>query len=542
MSGERRPNILFVYCDQHRPDWLGCATEYPSDIPVRTPNLDRLAAGGVRFTNAVCPSPLCSPSRVCLAAGKEYHNNGGVADNLQCYAFSNETFYTRLRDVGYYTFQAGKLDLSKGLDIPFSLPSSKLKHGRLSMDELGFREMLGVIGRWAERYDHYAFPMDPYEEYLERRGLFDVNMRDMSSRKHRRCSRYLTTPTELPDEYYKDNWITRRAIAMLNEAPPDRPWFLQLNFDNPHDPSDITRRMEQQIRSRDIPGPHNPGDEFTSDNHLAMRQNYTAQVENNDRLIGVVLEELAARRELDNTLIVYTSDHGDMLGDGGMFGKGRWGWQSSGVPLIVSGPGVESGAVNTDPVTNLDLAATFLDYASAGVPDDYDSISMRPVLADPTARVRDHVISGIVNGPARAWRMVFDGRYKLVRDSRAIGPKLFDLTDDPFEETDIAVGHPEMVRRLAEFLPEYEPVTPEPYVMVRPDPLHPGAYNVHAGAASSVANPVYSVEVYHNSRSVGEVRTNLAIINIPDLTPGVHAFRVVSPDEGLTAETEIVVT
>ena len=542
MSDDSRPNILFVYCDQHRPDWLGCATEYPSDIPVRTPNLDRLAAGGVRFTNAVCPSPLCSPSRVCLAAGKEYHHNGGVLDNLQCYAFSNETFYTRLREAGYYTFQAGKLDLSKGLDIPFSLPGSKLKHGRLSMDELGFREMLGVIGKWAERYDHYAFPMDPYEEHLQDAGLFDVNVRDMSSRKHGLCPRFVTTPTELPDEHYKDNWITRRAIEMLNAAPPGRPWFLQLNFDNPHDPSDITRRMEEQCRGRDIPAPHNPGDEFTPDEHLAMRQNYTAQVENNDRLIGIVLEELARRGERDNTLIVYTSDHGDMLGDTGVFGKGRWRRQSSGVPLIVSGPGLTGGAVNTGPATNLDLAATFLDYASAGIPDDYDSISMRPVLEGRAARGRDHVVSGLLNGPVGAWRMVFDGRYKLVRDTRDGGDMLFDLAGDPFEDTDIAADRPETVRALAELLPQYVPMTPEPYVIVRPDPMRPGAYNVHAGAASSVASPVYSVELYHNSRTAAEVRTNLAVVNIPDLPPGVHTFRVVIPDEGLTAETEIVVT
>lgn len=541
MSDDSRPNILFVYCDQHRPDWLGCATEYPNDIPVRTPNLDRLAAAGVRFTNAVCPSPLCSPSRICLAVGKEYRNNGGVLDNLQCHSFSNETFYTRLREAGYCTLQAGKLDLSKGLDIPFSLPCSKLKHGRLSMVEVGFCDMVGVIGRWAERYDHYALPMDPYEEHLQQCGLFDVNVSDMSSRKHRHCSRYLTTPTDLPDEHYKDNWITQRAIEMLNAAPPGRPWFLQLNFDNPHDPSDITRRMEQQCRSRDIPGPHRPGDEFTPDEHLAMRQNYTAQVENNDRLIGVVLDELARRGELADTLIAYTSDHGDMLGDSGVFGKCRWRWQSAGVPLIVSGAGVTGERVNTDPATNLDLAATFLDYASAGIPDDYDSISMRPVLEGRTAPIRGHVLSDLVTGPGRGWRMVFDGRHKLIRDSEADAEMLFDLADDPFEETDIAGDRPETVRTLAAVLHEYEPMTPEPYVIVRPDPMHPGAYYVHAGARSSVASPVYSLELHHNSRKISEARTNLAIVRIPDLPPGAHTFKVVVP-EGLTAEAQIVVT
>ncbi|MDP6634186.1 MAG: sulfatase-like hydrolase/transferase [Phycisphaerae bacterium] len=535
-----RPNILFIYCDQHRPDWLGCATEHPEDIPVRTPNLDRLAAGGVRFTNAVCPSPLCSPSRVSLAVGKEYHNNGGVLDNLQCHVFSNETFYTRLREAGYHTFQAGKLDLSKGLDIPFSIPGSKLKHGRLSMDELGFCDMVSVIGKWAERYDHYAFPMDPYEEHLLQCGLFSVNLSDMDSRRHHSCSRLRTEPTELPDEHYKDNWVTDCAMEMLEAAPTDKPWFLQLNFDNPHDPSDITRRMENECRGRSIPGPFRPGDEFTTAEHLAMRQNYTAQVENNDRLIGVVLDELARRGELENTLIVYSSDHGDMLGDQGVFGKCRWQRASVGVPLIVAGPGVVSDVVNDDPVTNLDLAATFLDYASAGIPDDYDSISMKPVLDGSAARTRDYVVSGMLHGPAGSWRMVFDGRYKLVRQDDSESDMLFDLTSDPYEEIDIASGNSEKARELASLVPEYEPMAPEPYVIVRPDPIQPGVYNVHAGARSSIANPVFSLEIHHNSEKISYARTNLGVVKIPYLAPGTHTFKAVVPG-GFTAKTKIVV-
>jgi arylsulfatase len=540
MSKGSRPNILFIYCDQHRPDWLGCASEYPDDIPVRTPNLDRLAAGGVRFTNAVCPAPLCSPSRVCLAVGKEYHNNGGVLDNLQCHSFNNETFYTRLRQAGYHTLQAGKLDLSKGLDIPFSLPSVRLKHGRLSMDELGFCDMLGVIGKWAERYDHYAFPMDPYEEHLHRHGLFNTHLSDMDNRKHSHCPRYLTEPTDLPDEHYKDNWVTRHAIEILVSAPAGQPWFMQLNLDNPHDPSDITRRMEAECRGLDIPAPHNSGDEFTPGEHLAMRQNYTAQVENNDRLIGLVLDEVTRRGEMDNTLIVYTSDHGEMLGDAGAFGKCRWQWESSGIPLIVSGPGVISDTVNADPVTNVDLAATFMDYASAGIPDDYDSISMRPVLEGSNEPARDYVLSGMLHGPAGSWLMAFDGRYKLVRDVDAGTDMLFDLVGDPFEEIDVAATHPELAGKLAANIPACEPMTPEPYVIVRPDPLHPGRYNVHAGARASVANPVYRVVLHHNGVKISEARTNLALVEIPNLAPGRHTFKVILPD-GLTAETEITV-
>jgi len=400
--------------------------------------------------------------------------------------------------------------------------------------------MTGVIGKWAERYDHYAFPMDPYEEYLKQQGLFNVNLSDMDSRKHPLCSRFRTEPTDLPDEHYKDNWVTRRAVEMFDAVPGRVPWFLQLNFDNPHDPSDITRSMEAGCRGRDIPGPHKSGDEFTPGEHLAMRQNYTAQVENNDRLVGIVLDELTRRGEMENTLIVYTSDHGEMLGDAGAFGKCRWRWESSGVPLIVSGPGVVGGAINADPVTNLDLAATFLDYASAGVPEDYDSISIRPVLEGSESRMRDHVLSGMLNGPAGSWRMVFDGRYKLVRTDQSDADMLFDLENDPFEEIDVSEANPEITRKLAALVPEYNPITPEPYVMVRPDPLRPGAYNVHAGARSTVSNPVYELELYHNSERISQARTNLAIVKIPHLEGGTHTFKAVLPD-GQTAETQIII-
>jgi len=535
MTRDSRPNILFVYSDQHRSDWLGCAAEYPQDIPVRTPNLDRLAAGGIRFTNAVCPSPLCSPSRVCLAVGREYHHNGGVQDNRQCHSFCTETFYTRLRDSGYYTFQAGKLDLSKGLDIPFTLPCTKLKHGRLSMAELGFCDMLEVIGKWAERYEHYVLPMDPYEEHLARCGLFEANVSDMSNRKQRGCPRLPTTPTVLPDEHYKDNWITQRSLEMLNAAPSDRPWFFQFNLDNPHDPNDITCRMERECRGRDIPGPRCANNHFTTEEHLAMRQNYTAQVENNDRLIGMVLDEISRRGELDNTLIVYTSDHGEMLGDHGAFGKSRWWWQSTGVPLIVSGPGVVRGAVNSDPVTNLDLSATFLDYASAGIPDDYDSRSMRGVLTGGSEKLRAHVLSGMVEGSDRNWRMVFDGRYRLVRDNTTSRDMLFDLSADPDEETDIASGHGETVRTMASGIPDERPMEPQPYVVIEPDPLSYGVYNVHGGALGNIASPVDKVELFHNGRKISEVQTNLAIANLRGLAPGTHTFKVVAADK-FTAE------
>src|SRR5258708_4783674 len=108
-SAQGRPNILLLFPDQHRFDWTG----FKKALPVRTPNLDRLAQRGVRFTNAVVASPLCAPSRACLASGREY-DRCGVRDNSVDYPINQKTYYALLRDSGYHTAACGKIDLHKG--------------------------------------------------------------------------------------------------------------------------------------------------------------------------------------------------------------------------------------------------------------------------------------------------------------------------------------------------------------------------------------------------------------------------------------------
>ena len=535
-SRERRPNILFVYVDQQRPDWLGCASEYPEKIPVITPHLDRLAANGVRFTNAVCPAPVCAPSRNCLASGTEYHNNGGNWGNSHCFPMSRKSLYACLNDSGYHVLQAGKLDLTKGLDIPFVPTTVKPKHGKTSMSELGFTDMLEVIGKWAGegawggRFTTDKFPIDPYEIYLQNRGLFEA-YRDDFMKRDRLGDRAYTDPTPLDDADYKDNWITERLIEMVQRVPGDKPWFAQLNLDNPHGPNDITKRMEGTVRGRAMPLPFKVDTKFTNEKHVAMRQNYTAQVENNDRLVGRFLDYLRESGQLENTLIVYSADHGEMMGDHGMFGKGKWYWQSSHVPLIVSGPGVMSGRLISDPATNMDLAATFLEYAGAPIPADMDSRSMKGLIEGRASSHRDHVLSGL-GMTSNGWRMVFDGRFKLIKYTRKGTLHLYDRKTDPYETSDVASKHRDVVTRLAASFADERPMTLEPFIVIKRDPLGDArTYNVHAGAFSNVARPVQKVELYHNGKKIDEKPLNLAIANITGMSTGRHVFKVVVEGE-----------
>ena len=461
------PNILFVFPDQHRHDWVG----FDGDVPVRTPTLDGLAADGVAFRNAVCPSPLCGPSRASLAAGREY-DRCGVRSHAADYPLAAPTLYGRLRDAGYHVLGTGKFDLQKhsgdqGID------------GKRDLAANGFTDGINNAGKW-DAYNKGAdgTPGDPYTKYLAEEDLLETHIEDFRRRRNEgRDYRAgidvdATFPTPLPDRAYCDNYIGRNSVDLLRAAPTDHPWFVQVNFAGPHNPWDVTEDMHGWYRDPDVefPAPIAPGDDLSVDEHQAVRRNYAAMVENIDRWVGELLSVVAERGEREETLVVYASDHGEMLGDHGYWYKRRPYHASAGVPMVISGPDVVQRDVVDVPATVLDLHATFLDYAG-GCPRDLDPLldseSMRPFLTGAQPG-RDVVFSGF--GP---WRFAFDGRYKLVRgfdpagdlgtfdawDEAAVRtalaqtePLLFDHEHDRAETTDRSDAHPAVVDRLDDAL------------------------------------------------------------------------------------------
>ena len=441
-----RPNILFLFPDQHRYDWLGGE----DGIRIRTPNLDRLSARGARFTDAICPSPLCAPSRACLAAGMEY-DRCRTPGNGENYPLDLPSVYAMLRDSGYHVMGCGKFDLAKALH------DWEIRGTRL-LPEWGFSDGIDNEGKWDAISSGRETPKGPYMTWLQERRLRETHVRDFDRR--RQTGKSATFPTPLPDGAYCDNWVARNGLELLDRAPAAKPWFLQVNFTGPHDPWDITESMEASCRGlHDLPQP-NRNEQFDDATHLRVRQNYSAMVENIDRWVGGYVEALQDRGELDNTVIVYSSDHGEMLGDHEHWGKGVPYHASVGVPLVIAGPGVRGGHVVDAPTTTLDLTATFLELAGLNVPDGMDSRSLAPLLAGECAVTRNVVRSGL-----HRWRLAYDGRYKLIR---GFGPRrggqqtpdqdapppllLFDRHEDPFENRDLAGQLPEVVARLGEHL------------------------------------------------------------------------------------------
>jgi len=447
---QRPPNLLLLFPDQHRFDWIGAT----SGIAVRTPNLDRLADRGTRFTNAICASPLCAPSRACLASGKEY-DQAGVADNSVNYPLDQTTYYTLLRQAGYHVMGCGKFDLHKP-DPSWGIDGQHL------IDEWGFTAGIDSAGKWDAWRSGRDEPKDPYMYYLHTHDLAATHVGDFD--KRREVGSFLATfPTPLPDTAYCDNWIANSGLDLLREAPAGKPWHLVVNWAGPHEPVDITGNMVPWYRGASFPQP-NGNTQHPAEKHVEIRRNYSAMIENIDRWVGRFLEEVELRGELDNTLVVFSSDHGEMLGDHNLWAKRHPHQPSVGVPLVAAGPGTAPGVVSDAPVSVVDIAATFLDYAGLSVPGEMDSRSFRPLLEGRTRSHREFVLSGM-----DPWRAIFDGRYKLIRgytpgmrmsgsglpayrEKKDLPPLLFDLREDPLEDRNIAAEAPAEVQRLTELL------------------------------------------------------------------------------------------
>ncbi|MAF11210.1 choline-sulfatase [Candidatus Poribacteria bacterium] len=411
---DRRPNILFLFPDQLRHDWAG----QDAAIPVRTPNLDALRARGVTFANAVCPSPLCSPSRACLALGLEYDASPvhGNADNLPA---DRPTVYGLLRDSGVHVMGCGKFDLNKGDCIAGR--DAWGADGKKSLAEWGFSAGINNEGKYDGVNSGRDTPRGPYMRYLEERGARAAHVADFAARE---ALSAFATP--LSDDDYCDNWIGRNGLDLLADAPRDKPWFMQVNFTGPHNPWDITADMRRLYAGIQFPPP-TPCPAQQALAHQEVRRNYAAMVENIDTWVGRCIDELERRGELDNTIIVFSSDHGEMLGDRERWGKSTPYQPSVGVPLVVAGPRIARGAVRHGPTTTLDLAATFLAWAGVRPPADMQSVSLVSALAPDGALPRDVVLSGLGD-----WRVAFDGRWKLIARENTPN-ELYDLHADPLE-------------------------------------------------------------------------------------------------------------
>jgi arylsulfatase len=438
-----QPNILLLFPDQHRWDWMPYARTIRdahglTDIPLRMPNVASLMEAGTTFMRAVTPSPLCAPARACLASGLHY-GRCRVVDNGSDYPLSQRTFYSVLKENGYTVGGCGKFDLHKNTKW------WGLEGWIEDLGTLGFTVGVDNAGKIDAVASGKEEPKDPYMNYLYEKGLAPVHIADMTDRGNR------TDATPLPEDAYCDNWLTNNGLKLLRDFPEHRPWFLQVNFTGPHSPWDITGVMKERWGETNFPGPM-LSDEPT-DTANAIRQNYAAMLENIDRNIGLLLKEVHRRGEEERTLVIYASDHGEMLGDFNKYGKGVPYRAAVQIPFVVAGPGVRSGEVSEALVELQDVAATVLEYAGLHMPEAVDSVSLMPVLQGERETHRNYQTSALAqrNRKGKMWHTVADLQHRLiVRGNEA--PELYDLSVDPWELTNIADSQPDVVQRLMALL------------------------------------------------------------------------------------------
>jgi arylsulfatase A-like enzyme len=453
MSQVERPNVLFLFPDQHRPDWV----PWNRELPLRMPTLQRLADAGVRFSRAVTPSPLCAPARACLASGRDYERCG-VPNNNVDYPVDEPTYYQRLRDAGYRVAGVGKFDLRKAT-MDWGLAGDRDIHTWGFTEGIDNEGKMDALASWlgqggARRVGGEpgkVGPRGPYMAYLQSRGLADVHIEDFKGRRGA-LGHHATHPTPLPADAYCDTWIAENGLRFLRGFPTGQPWHLVVNFNGPHSPMDVTEEMHARWQGVEFPPPvsEEPPTEEERREHNAIRQNYAAMLENIDTQIGRMLAVVEERGELGRTMVVYSSDHGEMLGDHGRWGKSTYYQPSVGVPLVISGPGFRRATASDALVSTHDLSATFLDLAGAPALPEMESRSLGPLLRGEAETHRPHARSGLDE-----WRMAWDGRMKVAQttlDSGEVRNRLFDLMEDPGELRDLAASRPNDVERLAPLL------------------------------------------------------------------------------------------
>ena len=325
--------------------------------------------------------------------------------------------------------------------------------GKLKQHEKwGFTNVIDNAGKMdaAQSYHNNQCPTDPYMNYLSKNHWADYHSQNLLHRKNS------AEFSEIPDSLYCDNWITDNAIEMINHFTPEKPWFLQVNFAGPHDPWDITKAMKKEALLRQVPFPQNyTGD----DNIIEIRQNYCEMIENIDKNIGRIVKLLKDKCMFENTIIIYSSDHGEMLGDFSMFGKNRPYRSSTHIPLVISGAAIQNKGITNTPVELQDLAKTFTDFANCATTDVLkNSHSLYPLLTNKPYSPRLCAYSSLKNvnqvgnrTNILGFEMILDNEYKYVEFEDG-SQELFHIKSDIWEKHNLNTKCPELTKNYHKLL------------------------------------------------------------------------------------------
>ncbi len=397
-----RKNILLLFVDQMRFDTIHAL----GNETIKTPNLDRLVSEGVAFTNAYSPSPVCVPARCSMSYGK-YPWNTDCFDNHYKWIDESDdekTFVERLAASGYRTHGVGKCHFTPDTHAHYGFQT------RNTQEEFGT----------PETDDYMHFLNKDYAHVMDFHGM--------------RSELYMSPQlAQMPAEKHPTAWIADQSIDFLNtQTQTDEPWYLFSSFIHPHPPLSLPTPWHRLYRYADMDNAHVPdnwedfithANTYMTHGHLCdegridrnmvrtLKAFYYGAISFVDYHIGRILDTLEANNQLDNTTIVFTSDHGEMLGDYKCVAKSCMMDPSARIPFLVRFPDTTHAGTHCDtPVSLVDLAPTFLSEANIPCPDkEFDGCKLQELIQETN---EERVVFSQINKGEDSILMAVDTNYK----------------------------------------------------------------------------------------------------------------------------------
>ncbi|WP_409344263.1 arylsulfatase [Paenibacillus sp. MBLB4367] len=439
----KRPNVILLMTDQQRADAMGCY----GNPAVETPNLDWLASQGTVFRHAYSPSPSCTPTRACLLTGQDPWNTGilgmGAGQGPMGVGFSH-TLPGELTKAGYQAVGVGKMH--------FFPQRSRNGFEETIIDESG-------------REEDPNFVSDYRQWFLEQRtGPYDIVDHGIG------WNSWMARPYHAPEHLHPTNWTVNEALRFLKRRDPSQPFFLKVSFARPHSPYDALPYYFDMYMKKELPEPYvgdwaamhdKPEEAFRPDTWRGVRSKeeihraragYYGSITHIDHQIGRLFEYLMRKGLFGNTIFVFLSDHGDMLGDHNLWRKTYAYEGSARIPLIVKLPssyGVAAAKTVDHPVTVQDVMPTILDLLGLDVPAQVDGISMKGLIGGEADNGRDYVHGehSTCYSEEQEMQYLTDGKMKYIWFPRFGTEQLFDLRGDLSETCDLS-GDPAYEQEL----------------------------------------------------------------------------------------------
>jgi len=442
----KSPNILWICTDQQRMDTLGCyGNQY-----VKTPNLDKLASSGVMFNHAYCQNPVCAPSRASFITGR-YPSTTKCRQNGQMIS-KDEIPVTRiLRDAGYNCGLAGKLHIAPCNPSVCNVMEERIDDGY-------------AVFNWSHGSPAKHVNND-YHVWLRSEG------QEFTSQPFENSNQ---VEIGMPEKYHQSTWCTNKAIDFISaNAAQDKPWLFSYHCFDPHHPFDppieyleryLTKldelplpnykKGEQETKGQFQQNDYENGaynhmkklrsKDMSEKDHRLVKAAYYAMVDLVDRQLGRLFDSLESLGQLDNTIIIFHSDHGELLGDHGMYLKGPHLYDCSvRVPLIISWPNKIKATVTDTMVELVDIAPTILEAVGLPKEPGMQGKSLWSLLTGETDTHRQDAMCECYNSmvhhknPSPYVTMLRTHDYKLIAHHGQNFGELYDMKNDPGETTNL---------------------------------------------------------------------------------------------------------